>query len=126
VHQVGSKDSGSQNFSFLALKAEPVGEVQIMQTATTTARDRRKFFYRLNLRDLGDKKNIFLFIYKKSKYAKIKKNYSLKSCGHLLGTTFVLRLFKILSADGRASASKVENKAKKVEIFQYSGDFFKS
>jgi hypothetical protein len=29
VHQVGSKDFGSQNFSFLALKAEPVGEVQI-------------------------------------------------------------------------------------------------
>jgi hypothetical protein len=29
VHQVGPKDSESQNFSFLALKAEPVGEVQI-------------------------------------------------------------------------------------------------
>jgi hypothetical protein len=26
--------------------------------------------------------------------------------------------------DGRASASKVEKKAKKVEIFQYFGDFF--
>jgi hypothetical protein len=44
VHQVGPKDSGSQNFSFLALKAEPVGEVQILRKATTTARDRRKFF----------------------------------------------------------------------------------
>jgi hypothetical protein len=41
VHQVGSKDFGSQNFSFLALKAEPVGEVQILRTATATvtARD---------------------------------------------------------------------------------------
>jgi hypothetical protein len=48
VHQVGPKDSGSQNFSFLALKAEPVGEVQILRTATATARDRRKFFYRSN------------------------------------------------------------------------------
>jgi hypothetical protein len=46
VHQVGPKDSGSQNFSFLALKAEPVGEVQILRTAT--ARVRRKFFYRSN------------------------------------------------------------------------------
>jgi hypothetical protein len=40
VHKVGAKDSGSKNFSFLALKAEPVGEVQILRTAT--ARDRRK------------------------------------------------------------------------------------
>jgi hypothetical protein len=56
VHQVGPKDSGSQNFSFLALKAEPVGEVQILRTATAmatatataTARDRRKKFYRSN------------------------------------------------------------------------------
>jgi hypothetical protein len=50
VHQVGPKDSGSQNFSFLALKAEPVGEVQILRTATATAtaRDRRKIFYRSN------------------------------------------------------------------------------
>jgi hypothetical protein len=48
VHQVGSKDFGSQNFSFLALVAEPVGEVQILRTATATARDRRNFFYRFN------------------------------------------------------------------------------
>jgi hypothetical protein len=52
MHQVGFKDSGNQNFSFLALKAEPVGEVQILRTATVTAtataRDRRKFFYRSN------------------------------------------------------------------------------
>jgi hypothetical protein len=47
VHQVGSKDSGSQNFSFLALQAEPVGEVQILRTGTATARDRRKFFLSL-------------------------------------------------------------------------------
>jgi hypothetical protein len=37
------KESGSQNFSFLALKAEAVSEVQILRTATTTARDRRIF-----------------------------------------------------------------------------------
>jgi hypothetical protein len=50
VHQVGPKDSGSQNFSLLALNAEPVGEVQILRTATATAtaRDRRKNFYRSN------------------------------------------------------------------------------
>jgi hypothetical protein len=48
VHQVGVKDSGSQNFSFLALKAEAVCEVQILRTATVTARDRRNLFYRLN------------------------------------------------------------------------------
>jgi hypothetical protein len=45
VHQVGLKDSESQNFSFLALKAEPVGELQILRTATATARDRRKIPY---------------------------------------------------------------------------------
>jgi hypothetical protein len=46
MHQVGPKESESQNFSFLALKAEPVGEVQILRTAT--ARDRRKKIYRSN------------------------------------------------------------------------------
>jgi hypothetical protein len=44
LHQVGPKNSGSQNFSFLALKAEPVGEVHILRTATATAPDRRKNF----------------------------------------------------------------------------------
>jgi hypothetical protein len=44
VHQVDPKDSGSQNFNFLALKVEPVGEVQILRTATATARDKRIFF----------------------------------------------------------------------------------
>jgi hypothetical protein len=71
VHQVVPKDFGSQNFSFLALKAEPVGEVPILRTATarwfvcvfyyvseaklmgncTTVRQRHVtdgFFYRLN------------------------------------------------------------------------------
>jgi hypothetical protein len=46
VHQIGPKDSGSQNFRFLALKAEPVSEVQILRTAT--ARDGRKKIYRSN------------------------------------------------------------------------------
>jgi hypothetical protein len=45
VHQVGPKDFGSQNFSFLALKAESVGEVQILRS---TARDRRKKNHRSN------------------------------------------------------------------------------
>jgi hypothetical protein len=48
VHQVGSKNSGSQNFSFIALKTEPVGEVQILRVATATARDRWNKFYRSN------------------------------------------------------------------------------
>jgi hypothetical protein len=50
VHQVGSKESGRQNFSFLALKAKPVGEVKILctATATATARDRLKIFHRSN------------------------------------------------------------------------------
>jgi hypothetical protein len=43
VYQIGPKDSRSQNFSFLALKAGAVGEVQILRTATTTAREKRKF-----------------------------------------------------------------------------------
>jgi hypothetical protein len=50
VHQVGSKDSGSQNYSFLALKGKAVGVTQILCTTATaaTARDRRIFFYRSN------------------------------------------------------------------------------
>jgi hypothetical protein len=40
-------------------------------------------------------------------------------------STFVLRLFKVLSADGRASASNVEKKANKVEIFQFLEIFSK-
>jgi hypothetical protein len=57
MHQIGFKDSGSQNFSFLALKAEPVGEVQILRTATATARDRRKIFLSLKLCFLSHKKS---------------------------------------------------------------------
>jgi hypothetical protein len=44
MHQVGLKDSGSQNFSFLAIKRKAVGVVQILRAATPTARDKR-FFY---------------------------------------------------------------------------------
>jgi hypothetical protein len=47
------------------------------------------------------------------KYAKIKKSCSLKSSGHSFGTTFVLRLFKVFSAGGPASASNVEKRPKK-------------
>jgi hypothetical protein len=43
---VGPIDSRSQNFSFLAFKGNAVGLV--MRTATATARDGRKFFYRSN------------------------------------------------------------------------------
>jgi hypothetical protein len=64
MHQVGPKDSGSQNFSFLALKPEPLGEVQILRTATATvtamARDRQNFFIA----------QIMLFVLKK--YFKLK------------------------------------------------------
>jgi hypothetical protein len=45
-HQVGSKDSGRQNFTFLGLKAWAEGEVQILHAATATARDRRNKNYR--------------------------------------------------------------------------------
>jgi hypothetical protein len=55
----------------------------------------------------------------KSKYAKINKSCSLKSCGHSLETTFILQISKTLSADDRASASKIE----KIKHF---GDFFKN
>jgi type III secretory pathway component EscU len=37
---------------------------------------------------------------------------ALKSFEHLLGTTFVLRIFKILSVDGRTLASKIKKMAK--------------
>jgi hypothetical protein len=43
VHQVGPNNSGNQNVSFLALKAEAVGEVQILRTATA----RRRIFLSL-------------------------------------------------------------------------------
>jgi hypothetical protein len=42
VHQVGPKDYGSQNFSFLAFIGTELVSRQI--TATATARDRRIFF----------------------------------------------------------------------------------
>jgi hypothetical protein len=61
VHQVGPKDSGSQNFSFLALKGKAVGVTQILCTTAATARDRRIFFYRTN----------HVIIHKKSKKMKI-------------------------------------------------------
>jgi hypothetical protein len=54
VHQVGLKNYRSQYFSFLAIMAEAVGEledqwdqskaVQIMRTSTATGRDRWIFF----------------------------------------------------------------------------------
>jgi hypothetical protein len=55
VHQVGLKDSGSQNFSPLALKEKAVDVIQILCT-TATARDRRIFFFAQNM----------FFSYKKS------------------------------------------------------------
>jgi hypothetical protein len=46
VHQVGPKNSGSQNFSFLAVEGAELAATQISTTAT--ARDGRKFFYGSN------------------------------------------------------------------------------
>jgi hypothetical protein len=46
VHQVGPKDYGSQNFSFLASIGTELASIQI--SATATARDRRNFFFRSN------------------------------------------------------------------------------
>jgi hypothetical protein len=48
---------------------------------------------------------------------KLKRASSPKSCGHLLEKTFVLRFFRILSADGRASASNVEKRPIKSKFF---------
>jgi hypothetical protein len=45
---------------------------------------------------------------------------------HILETTFVLRLFKILSATSRASASNIQNMAKKFKNLQFFFGFFKS
>jgi hypothetical protein len=44
--------------------------------------------------------------------------YGLKRCIYLLEITFVLRLFKILSAPSRASASIIEKMAKKFKNLQ--------
>jgi hypothetical protein len=43
MHQVGPKDSGSRNFSFLAFKGEAVGVTQISSNnGNGAARDSRK------------------------------------------------------------------------------------
>jgi hypothetical protein len=47
VHQVGPKHYGSQNFSFITFLGTELVSIQI--SATATARDRRKIFYRANL-----------------------------------------------------------------------------
>jgi hypothetical protein len=59
------------------------------------------------------------------KYAKIDKAYSLKRCIDLLGTTFVLRLLKILSAPSRTSASNIEKMVKKFKNLQFFKIFSK-
>jgi hypothetical protein len=43
VHQVGLNDFGRQNYSFLAFKAEAVGEVQILRTVRRVTDG--KFFF---------------------------------------------------------------------------------
>jgi hypothetical protein len=65
VHQVGLKDSESQNFSFLALKAEPVVEVQILRTATARRVTDGKLFIA----------QIMFFSHKKSSNVKISNNF---------------------------------------------------
>jgi hypothetical protein len=62
VHQVGSKDSGSQNFSFLAFKGKAIGVTQILCITAATARDRRKKKFIAQ---------IMLIIHKKSRKMKI-------------------------------------------------------
>jgi hypothetical protein len=57
MHQVGPKDSGSQNFSFLALKAKLVGEVQILRTATATATATDGIFFIAQIMFLSYKKS---------------------------------------------------------------------
>jgi hypothetical protein len=53
------------------------------------------------------------FLYGKISNSKIDKCCKSKSCGHSLGTIFVLRLFKILSADGRGLVVKGETQDQK-------------
>jgi hypothetical protein len=67
VHQFGSKDSGSQNFTFLALKGKAVSVTQILCTTAVTARDRRIFFLIAQ---------IMLVIHKKSRKMKISDFFS--------------------------------------------------
>jgi hypothetical protein len=66
VHQVNPKDSGSKNFSFLALKGKTKGVVQILRTATATARDKRIIFSAQTI----------LYIHKKFKKYKISEKNS--------------------------------------------------
>jgi hypothetical protein len=52
VHQVGLKDSGSRNYSFLAVEGAELASTQIFSTtatatATATARDKRNCFLSL-------------------------------------------------------------------------------
>jgi hypothetical protein len=61
VHQVGSKDSGSQNFSFLVFKEDAVGVTQVLCTTAATVRDSGKKFIA----------QIMLVIHKKSRKMKI-------------------------------------------------------
>jgi hypothetical protein len=53
VHQVGSNEAGSHNFSFLALNTAELAAPQISSKKPTarpaTPRDRRKFFFRSKL-----------------------------------------------------------------------------
>jgi hypothetical protein len=56
VHRFGSKDSGSQNISFLAFKGEVVGVTQI-SSCNDNGADRRKIFYRSNQKLFSHKKS---------------------------------------------------------------------
>jgi hypothetical protein len=77
VHQVGPKDSGSQNVSFLALKAEPVGEVQRRVT------DGKKFVAQ-----------IMFFSHKKSLNVKIsKKSFHLSH--HETNTSLIFHMWQV-------------------------------
>jgi hypothetical protein len=86
VYQVGPTDSGSQIFSFLALKAE-AGEVQILRTAT--ARDRQIFLLlKLCYLFIKSKKNktaISLFIFLDTKPIRPELGKNPKTRTFLLG-----------------------------------------
>jgi hypothetical protein len=66
------------------------------------------------------------FFWKKKLNSKNYLVFSQKRCEYSWETTFVLRLFKILSAILRALASIIGKKTEKINFFQFFWGFFKS
>jgi hypothetical protein len=67
VHQVGSKDSGSQKFTFLALKGKAVGVTQILYTTAATTNGKKIIA------------QIMLVIHEKSRKMKISEFLTLRT-----------------------------------------------